>query len=66
MTRSHKMSSKTEPSSIPGDVPTAEVTEGNAVIYDEIRMKHLMQVTSNEIPLTINSAYSSTSKSTST
>ena len=36
VTRSHKMSSKTEPSSIPADVPTAKVTEGNSVMYDEI------------------------------
>ena len=69
VTRSHNMSSKTEPSSIPADVPTAVVTaaEGNEVMmYDEIGMNHLMQVTANEIPLTKNSAYSSTSKNTST
>ena len=64
VTKSHKM--KTEPSSIPADVPTAEVTEGNAVMYDEIGMNHFMHTTANEIPLTKNSAYSSTSKNTST
>ena len=66
VTRSHKMSSKTLTSSIPADVLTPEVTEGNAVMYDEIGINHLMHVTSNEIPLTKNSAYSSTSKNTST
>ena len=53
--------STTESSVVPADVAhvkTPEVTEGNAVMYDEVGITHFM--TTNEIQLTTNSAYNST------
>ena len=57
--------SKTGSSAIPASVThvkTPEVTEGNEVMYDEVGITHFM--TTNEIPLTKNSAYNSTNINT--